>query len=322
VFTDFDNDGDLDLQINHDFGFKAKPNMLLVNEYPIEAFTDKAKELAMDLKMNAMGTAVGDYNNDGLLDYYVTNIRFNAFMVNQGTGKPFIDKSKELGMDYVSISWGANFADFDHDTDLDLYVANGDLNPNDVPMADYYFENINGTFKEKAPVFKLNDYGVGRGSVVFDMDNDGDLDILVVNQKAVMDYPVNSDTHLYRNDSTTGNWSKIALRGTNNDLHGIGSRVEVVIGKLKMIREIDGGSSHLSQNSTIAHFGLGSATTIDSVIVKWPGGKKQILVNQEINSLLTITEPYLEKKSKPWITISLIALAGIIGIALYIKRRK
>jgi hypothetical protein len=111
--------------------------------------------------MNAMGTAVGDYNFDGMLDYYVTNIRFNKFMVSQGKGKPFVDRSKDLGMGYVSISWGANFADFDHDTDLDLFVANGDLNPNDVPMADYYFENNNGMFTEKAPVVGLNDYGVG-----------------------------------------------------------------------------------------------------------------------------------------------------------------
>ena len=84
----------------------------------------------MDLKINSMGTAVGDYNNDGLMDYYMTNIKFNYFMVNQGPGKPFVNKAKELGMRFFAISWGANFADFDHDGDVDLFVANGDLNPN------------------------------------------------------------------------------------------------------------------------------------------------------------------------------------------------
>lgn len=290
VFSDYDNDSDVDLLVNHDFGYKATPNAFLVNEYPKRQFKDAAKELNMDLRINAMGTAVGDFNFDGQLDYYITNIRFNRFMVNQGAGKPFIDKSKELGLGYVSISWGANFADFDHDTDLDLFVANGDLNPNDVPMADFYFENTNGVFTEQARARGVNDYGIGRGSVVFDMDNDGDLDILVVNQKPVLNYPVTSETRLYRNDSTTGNWLKVALQGNDSEMHGLGSRVEIVIGKIKMIREIDGGSSHLSQNSTIAHFGLGSATSVDSVIVKWIGGKEQVLTNQKVNTLLTVAE--------------------------------
>ncbi len=130
------------------------------------------------------------------------------------------------------------------------------------------------------------------------MDNDGDLDLLVVNQKPVLNYPVASETHLYRNDSTNGNWLKVVLKGTDADTHGIGSRVEIVVGKIKMIREIDGGSSHLSQNSTIAHFGLGTATAIDSVIVTWTGGKKQILTNQPVNKLITIIEVPGEKEIK------------------------
>ena len=315
VFTDYDNDHDLDLLVNHDFGYKAEPNVFLKNEYPDEEFRDVAKELGLDLKINAMGTAIGDINNDGLLDYYVTNIRFNRMMVSQGVGKPYVDQSKELGMGYVSISWGTNFADFDHDTDLDLFVANGDLNPNDVPMADYYFENSGGKFTEKAPAIGLNDYGIGRGSVVFDMDNDGDLDLLVINQKAVLDYPVTSETRLYRNDSTTGNWIKIALQGIDADKHGLGSRVEVVVGNIKMIREIDGGSSHLSQNSTIAHFGLGEATVVDSIIVTWTGGKKQILTGQKANQLVIITETAGAKTSS-WISIVFVIAAAMLFITL------
>jgi enediyne biosynthesis protein E4 len=321
VFTDFDNDHDVDFLANHDFGYKAVPNVFLINEYPDNVFKDMAKEMGMDLKINAMGTAVGDFNFDGLLDYYITNIRFNKLMVNQGAGKPFIDQSKELGLGYVSISWGANFADFDHDTDLDLFVANGDLNPNDVPMGDYYFENTNERFKENGRAVGLNDYGVGRGSVVFDMDNDGDLDILVVNQKPLLDYPVTSETRLYRNDSSKGNWIKVALRGTDSETNGLGSRVEVVLGKIKMMREIDGGSSHLSQNSTVAHFGLGTATTVDSVIVTWIGGKKQIFANQKANVKLTIVET-VEEKSLSLTRVALILGGSLILLLLYkpIKR--
>ncbi|TAE48757.1 MAG: CRTAC1 family protein, partial [Bacteroidetes bacterium] len=325
VFTDFDNDADLDMLVNHDFGYKAVPSYFFRNEHPWHSFKDISKETEMNLKINAMGAAVGDYNEDGYLDYYVTNIRFNRFMVSQGPGKPFANRTKELGMTFVSISWGANFADFDQDGDLDLYVANGDLNPNCVPMADYYFKNEGGVFTDESRAMGLNDYGIGRGSVVFDIENDGDLDILVVNQKPVLEgYPTASTTRLYRNDAAKGNWLKVALQGVEAETHGLGSRVTVVAGGHRMIREIDGGSSsHLSQNSTIAHFGLGSATVADSVIITWVGGKQQILLNQPVNQLITVVE---EKGAAfpAWalaLAGSLLAAALIFGV-LWARRKK
>jgi len=146
VFSDFDNDHDLDLLVNHDFGYRSIPNKLLLNQYPEDRFEERGDSLNMALPINAMGTAVGDYNNDGWMDYYVTNIRANPFMVNQGPGKPFVNRNGELGIQinmmrtregaYLPTSWGANFADFDHDTDLDLFVANGCLNPFVMPNAD------------------------------------------------------------------------------------------------------------------------------------------------------------------------------------------
>lgn len=323
VFTDYDNDSDADLLIINDFGYKATPNLLLQNNYPRGSFSDVSEAQGMDLKINAMGTAIGDYDNNGLMDYYVTNIRFNRFMVNSGTETGFADKAKELGMGYVTISWGANFADFDNDTDLDLFVANGDLNPNDVPQANFYFENTAGHFKERAYEIGLNDYGVGRGSVVFDMDNDGDLDILVVNQVPVLSYPVPSETKLYRNDCKQGNWLKVSLKGVEADLNGLGSRVEVVVGKVKMIREIDGGSSHLSQGSPIAHFGLGDALMADSVIVKWLGGNKQVLTDQRANSMITVVEvPGKGWKPSPTILAAvsfLLVTVAVLGL-LKLKR--
>ncbi len=297
IFTDFDNDADQDLYVIHDFGYKRTPNLLLENKLPRNTFSDISEKMRMDLKINAMGSAVGDYNGDGLLDYFVTNIRSNKFMVNRGNGKPFEEMSNQLGTGYNAISWGANFADFDHDTDLDLFVANGDLNPNCNPMANFYFENIGGKFNEMARANGLNDYGIGRGSITFDMDNDGDLDILVVNQKPVLpNYPVETVTKLFRNDSTKGNWLKVKLIGNESNKEGIGARVEIISGKLKMIREIDGGaSSHLSQNSTIAHFGLGKLTKIDKIVITWVGGKRQVFENPKINKLIEIQE----EKSKP-----------------------
>ncbi|SFF28123.1 Repeat domain-containing protein [Thermoflexibacter ruber] len=291
VFTDYDNDGDQDLIVNHDFGYKRTPNLLLENRYPLARFANVAEKKQMDLRINAMASAVGDYNNDGLMDYFFTNIRFNYFMVNSGKNNVFENKIIEFKMDFMSISWGANFADFDHDSDLDLFVANGDLNPNCTPMGNFYFENNNYTFKEEGPAMGLNDYGIGRGSVVFDMDNDGDLDILVVNQTPVMTYPVESRTKLFRNDLAKGNWVKIKLKGLQAESYGIGSRVEVIANGKKMVREIDGGgSSHLSQNTTFAHFGLGDAKQIEKITVYWTGGKQQVLTNQKVNSVIVITE--------------------------------
>jgi len=322
LFTDFDNDGDQDLLVNHDFGYKAVPNILYENRYPRKSFKDLSETYAMDLKENAMGSAVGDYNNDGWLDYYVTNIKFNLLMENQGIGQPFKDRAKELGASIFMISWGANFADFDHDGDLDLFVSNGDLNPNCTPMGNFYFENDNARFTEKGRETGINDYGVGRGSIVFDIENDGDLDVLVVNQKPVQDYPTASVTKLFRNDKPHGNWLKVTLKGEKTETNGIGSRVEIVTGSTKMIREIDGGgSSHLSQNTTVAHFGLGKAQIIDSVIVTWIGGKKQILLNQNINQMLTITEVKDEKQLGIYVILPIILLVLLVGFYM-IKKRK
>lgn len=315
VFSDYDNDGDQDLIVNHDFGYKRTPNMLLENKFSKKRFEDVSKSTAMDLRMNSMGTAVGDYNNDGLMDYYFTNIRFNYFMVNQGADKPFVNKAKELGMDFFAISWGANFADFDHDGDVDLFVANGDLNPNCVAMADFYFENKNNKFEDKALAYGLADYGIGRGSVTFDYDKDGDLDLLVVNQEPVLpNYPVASFTRLYRNDSAYGNWIQIALKGINAESHGIGSRIEIEVNGRKMIREIDGGgSSHISQNSVIPHFGLGNASQIDKITVYWTGGNKQSMTNVKPNQRITIIEIPAKKKSG---SVIIYLAAGLVVVML------
>ncbi len=322
VFSDFDNDADQDIFVNHDFGYKAVPNYLLENQYPKESFRNVAKELEMDLKINSMGSAVGDFDNNGFFDYYMTNIKFNRFMVNNGKGQPFVDKAKELGVYYFAISWGANFADFDHDGDLDLYVSNGDLNPYCTPMANFYFDNNESKFTDKGREKGVNDYGIGRGSVVFDMDNDGDLDILVVNQKPVSDYPVESLTRLYRNDGPMGNWLKVVLKGVQAESQGLGSRVQIVIGDQRMMREIDGGgSSHLSQNSTIAHFGVGDATKIDSVIVTWIGGKRQVLVNQKVNTQLIITEVEDEEGLGIYVLYAILVLA-MLGALFFLKLRK
>ena len=301
IFTDFDNDRDPDIYIANDFGFKSTPNVLLRNDYPEEHLSYKANNLRLNYGMNAMGIAAGDYNFDGWMDYFVTNISESLFAIND-EGQDFINggvltnlslkliqKPNYVG---VPVSWGANFFDYDHDTDLDLYVTNGALNPTIRPNHNLLFKCNDGEYREVGGPLRVDDPSVGRGSVTFDYDNDGDLDLLVINQ--IPRDPISTlpdpRAQLYRNDGAVGNWLKVQLEGRQAESDGLGSRVEVMTNGKLLIREIDGGSSHQSHSSTIAHFGVGDAEVVESVTVKWLGGKDQVLENVAVNQLLTIRE--------------------------------
>ena len=305
VFTDYDNDGDLDLMVINDFGDRATPNLLYRNEYPEKAFTDVSTAMGFDIAMNAMGVGIGDYNLDGWLDYFISNISSSPFLENQGKGNvPFLEKTKLLGTSHPilyteegqgvpAISWGVNFFDYDNDMDPDLYIANGCLNPSILPNPNLLLENVNGQFVLSGPSFGLSDPSIGRGSITFDYDNDGDLDLLVVNQSQYQDpgYVVETQSvRLFRNEAAGNHWLKVKIQGQTADKNGIGSRVEVYVNDKKLIREIDGGSSHESQNSTIAHFGLAQASKADSLIVRWMGGGMQTHYEVEANQLIEVEQ--------------------------------
>lgn len=312
IFTDFDNDNDLDLIVNNDFGYKAKPNYLLENLYPIKEFSYIEEAYEMDLRINAMGGATADINADGFLDYFISNIRFNRFMIQDPNKKIFIDQAEKLGTQLFTISWGTNFNDFDHDGDIDLFVANGDLNPNCVPMYNFFFENINGQFKEQSMKFGLKDYGVGRGSAIFDLENDGDMDLIVVSQKPIMEYGPPSITRLYRNDLKEGNYLQVKLKGNASTKSAFGARIQVYSDSLFINHEIDGGnSSHLSHNSTMAHFGLGIRKTVDSIRVIWPGGETTKIIDVKTNQRIFIEQVQEFQKirsKKIWWIIAIVAL--------------
>lgn len=312
IFTDFDNDNDLDLIVNNDFGYKAKPNYLLENLYPIKEFSYIEEAYEMDLRINAMGGATADINADGFLDYFISNIRFNRFMIQDPNKKIFIDQAEKLGTQLFTISWGTNFNDFDHDGDIDLFVANGDLNPNCVPMYNFFFENINGQFKEQSMKFGLKDYGVGRGSAIFDLENDGDMDLIVVSQKPIMEYGPPSITRLYRNDLKGGNYLQVKLKGNASTRSAFGARIQVYSDSLFINHEIDGGnSSHLSHNSTMAHFGLGIRKTVDSIRVIWPGGETTKIIDVKTNQRIFIEQVQKFQKirsKKIWWIIAIVAL--------------
>ena len=322
IFTDFDNDNDLDLIVNNDFGYKAKPNYLLENLYPKKEFQYVGENYEMDLRINAMGGATADINADGFLDYFISNIRYNRFMIQDPEKNIFEDQAEALGTQLFTISWGANFNDFDHDGDIDLFVSNGDLNPNCVPMYNFFFENVNGQFKEESTKFGLKDYGVGRGSAIFDLENDGDMDLVVVSQKPIREYGPPSITRLYRNDIEKGNYLQVKLKGNASTLSAHGARIQVFSDSLFINQEIDGGNtSHLSHNSTLAHFGLGKRKIIDSLKVIWPGGEitkmNQIKTNQKI-----FVEETQEFKKRRLNLIWWLLPISALGFYFFIRNKK
>ena len=322
IFTDFDNDNDLDLIVNNDFGYKAKPNYLLKNLYPKKEFQYVGENYEMDLRINAMGGATADINADGFLDYFISNIRYNRFMIQDPEKNIFEDQAEALGTQLFTISWGANFNDFAHDGDIDLFVSNGDLNPNCVPMYNFFFENKNGLFKEESTKFGLKDYGVGRGSAIFDLENDGDMDLIVVSQKPIMEYGPPSLTRLYRNDIEEGNYLQVKLKGNASTLSAHGARIQVFSDSLFINQEIDGGNtSHLSHNSTLAHFGLGKRKIIDSLKVIWPGGEITKMNQIKTNQKIFIEETQELKKRKSNLIWWLLPISAL-GFYLFIRNKK
>lgn len=306
LWSDFDNDNDLDILVANDFGDRETPNLIYRNEFPRAAFTEIGEAMNFDFGINGMGLAATDINMDGRFDYLVTNIQSSPFFINEGPDMPFREKSYNRGIGFstvgtndgvrvVPVSWGANFMDIDHDMDEDLYISNGCLNPSLIPNPNLFLENRGGLYREFGFESQTNDHSIGRGSVVFDYDKDGDMDLLVVNQSPYREESPDSlftSSRLYQNENNSNNnWLKIQLEGILSESSGIGSRIEAhfSLGEV-LIREVYGGSSHESQNSTIVHLGLGPYQEVDSLVIKWSATGKQVLRNVQANQLINIEE--------------------------------
>ena len=186
LWSDIDNDNDLDLLVANDFGNRTTPNLLYRNDYPEQKFTEIGEDKNFNFGINAMGIGACDVNRDGWMDYMVSNIQISPFFINPGDTSPFIEESEMRGSGFASVgtengariapvSWGLNFFDADHDMDYDLYVTNGSLNPGLAPNPNLMLENVEGFFFQYGFENNTDDHSIGRGSVVFDYDNDGDL---------------------------------------------------------------------------------------------------------------------------------------------------
>ena len=256
AWGDYDNDGDLDLYLSR----ANQTNKLLRNDGG-GVFVDATSGPLGDAGLGA-GVDWGDYDNDGDLDLYLANWGTSNKLFRNDGGGTFADATTgPLGDTGQSrgVAWG----DYDNDGDLDLYLTNWGT-------ANKLFRNEGGGTFVDAMSGPSGDTGAGTGVAWGDYDNDGDLDLYVA--------CYGQANRLFRNDQSTGNhWLHVDLAGISSNRCGIGARVRVVAGGSSQIREISGGSGDMSQNSLVAEFGLGSATTVDTFEVKWPNGMTEVI---------------------------------------------
>jgi hypothetical protein len=298
AWCDFDEDGFIDLYVANDTG----ANYLYRNSGKgtfSEIGLISGAALSEDGKgQSSMGVAIGDYDHRGRSNIFVTNFsdEYNAFYRHE-KGFTFTDVSYATQTGRASqpyVGWGCGFFDYDNDGWLDLLVANGHVYPQlataklkiaYLQRKLFYRNNRNGTFAEIAAEAgpAMNEPAAGRGAAFGDIDNDGDIDVVINN--------LDGAPNLLRNDGgNRNNFLVINLIGSKSNHSAFGARVKVAAGDLVQTAERRGGGSYLSQNDTRLHFGLEKSTKIDYVEVRWPGGAVEKLVNIPVNTFIQIKE--------------------------------
>ncbi len=311
VWADFDDDGWPDLYVAND----VSDNVLYWNRRD-GTFRDISLAARVADYRGAMGLAVGDWDGDEDLDIFITHwiAQENALYSNLRSQLgarasyaraplQFMDEADRYGLGQIAldyVGWGTSFFDYDNDGRLDLFVVNGStLQQQDdprllVPMTDQLFWNrgpddgfydvssVSGEFFGRAYV--------GRGAAFGDYDNDGDVDVFVVNN--------GGPGVLLRNDG--GNrrrWLMVKLEGTQSNRSAVGARLRLVAGGTVQIREIGAQTSYLSHNSLVEHFGLGTVRAADTLEIRWPSGLRQIVLRPLANQILQVSEGAADQRA-------------------------
>ena len=304
AWVDFDEDGWPDLYVAND----VSDNVLFRN-LGNETFEEISHRALVADYRGAMGIAVGDWDGDTDLDMFITHwvAQENALYANRHadlTQRPtptptilqFMDVADRYGVGQIAldyIGWGTSFFDYDNDGRLDLFVVNGSTFQQQeaphllVPMNDQLFWNRSaeeGFFDVSAvsgEFFKA-EY-VGRGAAFADYDNDGDVDVFIVNH--------DGPGVLLRNDGGNRHrWLKVALEGRQSNRSAIGARLRLMVADTVQVREVGVQPSYCSQNSLVVHFGLGSAPVVDTLEVRWPSGRRDIWLDVAANQTLRLME--------------------------------
>jgi Tol biopolymer transport system component/formylglycine-generating enzyme required for sulfatase activity len=280
AWGDYDGDGDADLFVpNYLDGQTDAPSRLYRNEGD-GTFTDVAGSAGVAVGGTPRGCAWADYDNDGRLDLFVVRNRGSASCLfqNQGDGT-FLDVAVAAGAANGGEGQGLAWGDYDNDGHIDLFVGNNDGQPSLL-----YRNQGNGTFVDVAASSgAVNTTG---GSVTgnwIDTDNDGDLDLFIANY--------GTGNHLYRNNGNANHWLTLRLQGTVSNRDGIGATVTAVAAGHRQRRDAGLGGGRTAPLSPPLHFGLGAATVLDSLIVRWPSGTVQVLTGIAADQFLDVAEP-------------------------------
>jgi hypothetical protein len=296
--ADYDNDGWPDLFVAND-GLNA---YLYHNERD-GTFKEIGLVSGMALTgrgvtMAAMCISLGDFDNDGWLDLYISDFQRSSDHLWKNDGKGFFDEvSDQAGITRATrdvLSFGGGFFDYDNDGWLDLFIANGHVYPEiEQASPDISYKQINSLFHNERngkflDVTQSSGDGfrtpyVGRGVAFADFDNDGFVDVVVANNG---DVPL-----LLHNSGGNGNhFLNFKLAGKKSNRDALGARVRVVAGGISQIREIAGGGSYLSQSDLRANFGLGKADRAETVEIRWPSGTQQVFHNVDAGKFYLVEE--------------------------------
>ena len=279
LIFDANHDGWQDIYCVNDFG----ANRFYLN-LGNGTFREATAEFGLENDGHGMGVTLGDYDNDGLFDIYLTNIaddpdeEWNPLFRQVSPGK-FVDVSKEAGTSVAGWGWGVEFFDFDLDGFLDIYAVNGFQG---VQGHNYlYHNNGDGTFRDISLQSGVGSEAEARGLCVADVNNDGRLDLIVANWR--------EPAHLFMNRTAGGHYLKVWLVGVESNRDARGAVVIVEAGGKSYYRPND-GIEFLGQSKVPIHFGLGEAQTVQKLIVQWPSGRIQEFENLKADQTITIIE--------------------------------
>lgn len=286
--ADFDGDGYPDIYVAND----KTENFLFHNKHD-GTFDEIAGELGVAYGQNgestsAMGPIFADIDQDGRIDLWVTDSKYNRLMRNTGQNG-FEDIGPASGISQATAqyaSWGTGIYDFDNDGGLDILIFHGGL-IHMVPQEKSLFQGLgNGKFadvsRDGGPALEAKT--VSRGACFADYDNDGKVDAFVVN----LGSPA---TLLHNLTESPNHWLTVRLKGKKSNRDGIGARLELLAGGRKQVVERFAGSGYLSQDDARIHFGLGTASKADKLTIRWPSGREQLLENLAVDRVLTVEEP-------------------------------
>ena len=279
---DFDDDGWVDIYVAND----SNPSALYRNNHDgtfSDIGTTAGCAYSQDGKPQAgMGIAIGDYDRNGTLDIFKTNFAGDTSTLYANTGEGLCEDrtfQSGVGLNTRWLGWGVGFLDLDNDGWLDLFLVNGHVYPEvervkteaGYKQRKVVYRNLaNGRFADVTaqlgpPVMEPK---AGRGAAFADFDNDGDVDVIVNNVHDAPDF--------FRLDRTSaGQWISVQLTGTASNRSAIGARVRVVLPGAILRQDVRGGGSYYSQNDLRQHFGLGTATRVERVEVRWPSGREE-----------------------------------------------